>query len=270
MKFFGAGLAVVLVSLAQTPLGEAQVTVVGSSVREHSVREGGTAAGAIRLRNVGSAPASVRVQQRDYLFYADGTSLYPEPGSHERSNGRWIALATTDVEVGPGEEVEVGYRIAVPRDEGLEGTYWSMIMVEPTDPLPPVGGAGEEARLGVRTVLRFGIQVATHVGDARHRLRLGSPRLTRGPGNRQILSFELENAGAAAYRPKVSLELYDGGGALLETLEVQRGLLYPGTSALQRFELPAHSGTVEALVVVDTGAPEVFGGQFTLSLGATR
>ena len=45
----------------------------------------------------------------------------------------------------------------------------------------------------------------------------------------------------------------------------ERGLLYPGTSLRQEFRLGTlAAGTYKALVVVDTGGDQVFGGQFTL------
>lgn len=243
--------------------------VIGGSVQEREARPGDTYVGEIRLRNQGMDPKPVRIYQTDYLFYADGSNLYPALGSHPRSNGEWTTVTPTDVVVPGGEETAVTYEVIVPEQEGLGGTYWSMIMIEPTDqPGGESGSAGEPA-IGVRTTVRFGIQIATHVeGEAQHRLRLGNPRVSIGDGGTQSLEFELVNDGEVGYRPKVLLEMYDRSGVLAGTMEAQRGLLYPGTSAMQRFELSdLPAGAYQAVVVVDTGGLQVFGAQFDLTVG---
>lgn len=246
----------------------AQIMVVGSSVREDESAPGAQYTGEIRLRNQGAEPKPVRVYQTDYFFQADGTNLFPEPGSHARSNGAWITVAPTDLMVPAGEEMDVTYRVEVPADLARAGTYWSMIMVEPTEPLTDAPEDPERPAIGVRTTVRFGIQIATHVpGGAEHGLHLEDPQVTIGDEGDRHLRFELVNEGDVGYRPKVSVELYDDAGALVGTREAQRGLIYPGTSAVQQFDLnDLPAGSYEAVIVVDTGALKLFGAQFTLTL----
>lgn len=249
----------------------AQIMVVGNSVREDESVPGEKYSGEIQLRNQGAEDRPVRIYQTDYFFQADGTNLFPEPGSHSRSNGVWITVSPTDLLVPAGEEMDVTYQVEVPSDLAEAGTYWSMIMVEPTDPLTDAPEDPEQPAVGVRTTVRFGIQIATHVpGEAEHRLRLGDPRVTVGDEGGRHLRFELVNEGDVGYRPKVSVELYDETGVLVATLEAQRGLIYPGTSAMQGFDLgDLPGGSYEAVVVVDTGALKLFGAQFTLTLNST-
>lgn len=247
----------------------AQIMVVGNSVQEQQAASGERYTGEIRLRNQGTEAQPVRIYQTDYLFYADGTNLYPTAGSHPRSNGEWITISPMDLVVPGGEEVDVTYEVAVPAGGELAGTYWSMIMVEPTEAIVDIPEETPEPVVGVRATVRFGIQVATHVpGEAQHALRLGNPRVTVDEGGSRSLEFQLVNEGGVGYRPAVSVEMYDDMAVLVATLEAQRGLIYPGTSALQRFDLSnLPGGSYEAVVVVDTGALEVFGAQFTLTLG---
>lgn len=258
------------VALAPESAG-AQIMVVGNSVQEREAAPGERYTGEVRLRNQGTEAKPVRVYQTDYLFYADGTNLYPDPGSHPRSSGEWVTVTPTDLVVPGGEEVGVTYQVTVPAGPDLGGTYWSMIMVEPTEPITDAPEDPDRPAIGVRTVVRFGIQVATHVaGEAEHRLRLGDPRVTVEDDGARHLRFELVNEGDVGYRPKVSVEMYEETGVLVATFEAQRGLIYPGTSTLQRFDLSdLPGGSYEAAVVVDTGALQVFGAQFTLNLGST-
>lgn len=247
----------------------AQVVVVSNSVQEHRAVAGESHSGVIRLRNNGGEAKEVRVYQTDYLFYADGRSEYADPGSHARSNARWLRVRPVSLVVAAGDQAEVHYTATVPvaGREPVTGTYWSMIMVEPVE---PVEAGPQQSGIGVRTVVRFGIQIATHVGagSAVHRVQLGTPQVVVAADGTRALELELGNNGEMGYRPKVTLELYDAGGGLVARIEEQRGLLYPGTGTLQRFPLgDLGQGNYEALLVVDTGAPDMFGGQFRLTIG---
>lgn len=248
---------------------EGQIMVVGNSVQEQDIAPGERHGGRIRLRNQGTADVPVRIYQRDYVFQADGTNLYPSPGSLPRSNATWMAVSPSDLVVPAGEEVDVSYQVTVPADPTLAGTYWSMIMVEPTE--ADRDAAAARGSVGLRAIVRFGVQVATHIGDAPpHRLRLANPNLTAAGEGERHLAFELVNEGDAGFRPKVSVDVFDQQGNVAASVEDQRGLLYPGTSALQHVPLGDLSpGVYEAVVVVDTGALEVFGGQFKVTLGSS-
>lgn len=257
-------------ALALSPAAAvAQVVVVSESVQEHEVAPGSSHTGRVELRNRGAEAAEVRVYLADYLFFADGRTVYPEPGSHARSNAPWVQVTPSSVVIPPGERAAIEYAVDVPVSIPPSGTHWSILMVEPIRGATSDGEnpAGEPA-LGVQTMVRFGIQLATHVGDAEHLLDIANARVVREEDGSRHLEFEVVNEGEQGYRPEVFLELYDGTGTMVATYTEQRGLLYPGTSALQRFELnDLPEGAYQALVVVDTGAPEVFGAQFDLTAG---
>ncbi|MEX1184195.1 MAG: hypothetical protein WEF86_13265 [Gemmatimonadota bacterium] len=122
-------------------------------------------------------------------------------------------------------------------------------------------------------MVRFGIQVATHLAGetAVHRVRLGTPRVVVGEDGMRTLEVRLANDGEMGYRPNVTMELYEAQGTVIAERAEQRGLLYPGTSTMQRFTLgELQAGEYEALLVVDTGAPDMFGGQFRLTIGRER
>ena len=252
--------------------GDAQVMVVSNAVQEREALPGETYGGTIRLRNTSAEMQEVRVYQTGYLFHADGRSLHVAPDSQPRSNAGWMGVTPTSLVIAAGDEVDVGYTVSVPKAGVSAGTYWSMIMVEPLARDVPDGRAAGAPSVGVRTVLRFGIQIATHVsGEVAHQLGIENARVASGTTGERELTFELINTGVAAYRPNVSVEIFDAQGVAIATLQEQRGLMYPGTSTLQRFALAdLPPGQYEALVVVDTGSPEVFGAQIRLIVAAAR
>ena len=61
------------------------------------------------------------------------------------------------------------------------------------------------------------------------------------------------------------VEVYDAGGVLRAKGRQSRGLLYPGTSLRQHYDLGAlAAGTYKVLVFADTGVEPVFAAQFNV------
>jgi hypothetical protein len=248
----------------------AQITVAGTAVEERAARPGESYSGTLTLHNAGKETEEARVYLTDYTFAADGRSAYGAPGSVPRSSARWIVFSPAQVSIPAGGEATVGYTVTLPADAGLAGTYWSMLMVEGIErgsAESAAPGARERVRMGIRPTIRHGVQIATTVqGTGTPAVRFDGTR-AYGTGGAKMLELDLSNAGDVAYRPEIRVELYDGAGRAAGSFTSKRGLLYPGTSLRQTFELGAlPAGDYQALVVADAGGEEVFGAQYRLKL----
>jgi hypothetical protein len=240
-----------------------QIAVVGSTVEEHTAAPGQTYEGTILIRNLTATPQAVRIYQTDYHFFADGTSHFDAAGSTPRSNAAWIKPSASSIVVPPNSETTIGYSIAVPKIDSLRGTYWSALMVEGAPSAPP---AAANKQVGLGAVVRYAVQLATHLPSAGSRKVAfqNQTQSTDSTGHR-IVELEVENIGDRGYRPSMWVELYNDAGTLLGRREQQRGLLYPSTSLRQRFEFDAlPAGTYKAVVFADTGDDAVFATQYTL------
>jgi hypothetical protein len=260
---------ILFVVLAAPRAAAAQLTVLGSGVEEHPARPGETYSGTLRVRNDGAESAEARIYQTDYTFAADGTTRYGTPGSLPRSNARWITFSPAQLRIPPGGEAVVGYVVSVPADEALGGAFWSMLMVEgiaPGSAASTEASARARVQVGVRPTVRYGVQIATAIGSAAPRVAFSNARAYEG-GRGKVLELDLTNAGETAYRPEIRVELFDAAGRAAGTFTSRRGLLYPGTSLRQRFELGAlPAGSYQAMVVADAGGDQVYGAQYTLRL----
>ncbi len=250
----------------------AAIVVLGALSQEKTVEVGKTYQGAIRVRNPGDTPQTVRIYQTDYRFFSDGRNLYGEPGKDPRSNANWITLSPTLLTIPPKEEVAVNYRIAVPADKSLRGTYWSMIMVEGTGdagsvPLAAVSG---KARIAVRQVIRYGVQVVTDIGDTGTRNLKLNARLVRADGKR-LLQVDVANTGERWLRPSLWAQLFDEKGKFIGKFAGASARVYPGTSIRKSIDLSSVSvGTYKALVVADAHEDSVYGATYTLKLGREK
>jgi len=258
-----AGLAAAAVLLAAAP-ANAQIAVLGSTVEERMAAPGESYTGMILVTNPTTADQRARIYQTDYAFAADGTSDFGEPGSNPRSNTSWITTSNRTLVIPAGGQAAVSYTVRVPTRPGLQGTYWSAIMVEGTPTAPPVVGGNA---VGVGSVIRYAVQVATHIQNSgSRRINFATPQLVPDSAG-QALELDVTNTGERAYRPVLWVELYDSTGALSARLEQVRGLVYPGSSVRQRFALRGlEAGAYKAVVFADTGDDSIFAAQYRLDL----
>ena len=261
-----------LVSVALAALfplsATAQIAVVGSTVEERVVAPGDSYVGTIVVRNLTNQDQPVRIYQTDYQFFADGTSHFDDPGTKARSNAKWITPTVRSLLIPPMSEMTVSYSVKVPAGDSLAGTYWSAVMVEGA-PTEAGRSSGGRPQVGVGAVMRYAVQVATHIKSTGSRKVefANSKFLTDTTTGAQSFEVEVRNAGERAYRPALWIEVYDEQGALKANARQERGLLYPGTSLKQVFQLGKLArGTYRAVVFADSGEDSVFASQFTLKL----
>jgi hypothetical protein len=158
----------------------------------------------------------------------------------------------------------------VPDDARLTGTYWSILMVEPLDPGSPESSAPapkDNVTVGMRQVLRYAVQVVTHIGQTGSRkLKFAKVQLAAKDGMRQLL-VDAENTGERWLRGTLWVELYGAGGALVGRFDALRLRIYPGTSVRYTVDLAGvTAGTYKALIVIDCGGDDVFGANLNLVL----
>jgi hypothetical protein len=241
----------------------AQIAVVGELTHEYVVEAGVRYEGRIDIINTADRVVEVSVTQTDYLFFADGSNVYGPPGSVQRSNAPWITLFLPPrLLVEPGATATVFYSIEVPDGSTLAGTYWSVLMVAPVPP-PQESTTGIE----IQTVLRYGIQVVTHVGDSGARvIQIISRDLVRLETG-VVLQLDVQNTGERWVRPNVWVDVYDEQGALIGRFDGERQRIYPGCSVRYRLQFGLLAGgKYKALVVFDNGDDYVWGAQYSLEL----
>jgi len=254
--------------MQHTP-AEASVSVIGSLTHEKIAQPGETYEGSIVINNSDSEPKEVKIYQTDYLFFSDGRNEYGDPGKGPRSNATWITFGPKRIVVPAKESTKVNYKVKVPQDAGNTGTYWSVLMVEgvgkesPESSLP----SKNKPKIGVQTILRYGIQIVTQIGDTGSRkMKFLDSRLMKEHGN-VFFQVDIENTGDRWLRPSLWVELYNEEGNYIGKFEGGRLRVYPGTSV--RYKVPlgiASRGKYKALVVADCGGEDVFGGVYAIKI----
>lgn len=251
---------------------EAQVSVIGELGQDREAKPGDTYDGVITIKNDSDEPQEAKIYQTDYTFFSNGTNNYGEPGSHPRSNARWITFSPSFVKLPPRATLSINYTVAVPKDlqgKPLVGTYWSMLMVEgiPREsPESSSGRANKRAEMGILQTIRYGIQIATHIAQSgERRVELRDPKVLPKESGGRVFQVDIENTGDIGIRPDVYLELFDEQGTPAGKFYGARFRIYPGTSVRQTIDLSTvKPGTYKTLVIVDAGADEIFAAQYNL------
>jgi hypothetical protein len=248
----------------------ASVLVMGPLVQEHTLQPGTEATGSFEIYNPEDRPQEIRIYQTDHFPQADGGIVYGEPGKLPRSNARWIAYTPQRLVLPAREKVKISYTVRAPADRSLRGTYWSVLMVEGVPESSPesVLGGPEQPKVAIRQVVRYAIQVISHVGTgAKRELRFARIRLLQET-NKRALAVQMDNTGEQMLIGRLWVELYDGAGKMVTRLESEPKRLYPGASAGFLLDLVGlEQVTYKALVVVDCGGDDVFGASVNLVLG---
>lgn len=244
------------------------IVVIGELARATSVEPGESFNGVIFLKNTDARPVGVSVFQTDYLFHADGTNAYGEPGSVKRSNASWITVTPTRLKIGAGETVPVRYQGTVPAEPEEDGTYWSMIMIEPSSvPAIAPDGKPDQVAVGLQTNIRFGVQIVTEVGHSgTASLRVLDKRLVQGEAGR-VLELDIGNDGDRLLIPAMTIELFDQNGVSVGFFEAEASRIYPNCSVRKRVDLTRMpAGRYAAMVLLDSGDLQVMGARYDLEL----
>ena len=249
----------------------AQVSVIGELSQDKDAKPGDSYSGVIVVRNDTNEPQEAKVYQTDYSFQCDGTNNYGDPGTQPRSNAKWVAFSPSYLTLPPLATLAVNYSVTVPKDvEGkkLVGTYWSMLMVEGIQK-----GSAESSRpqkdkkaqMGIMQTIRYGIQIASTIANTGTKKIEFLGVTIDTTGGKRALRIDIKNTGEIGMRPDVTLQLFDVQGAPLGKFPGVKYRIYPGTSVRQLIDVSSvPKGTYKALVVVDAGGDDVYGGQYTL------
>ena len=266
-------LRTLLVLLALAAPASAQILVYGGLARDRAAAPGEVYDEVVEVHNPTAEPQQARLYLTDYSFASDGSNAYGAAGTMARSSAGWVAFAPPVLTVPAGESVDVTVTVSVPDTLAEAGSYWSMLMVEAI----PSGSAestlgdeadegGERFQLGVTERIRYGVQIATHVGDAAPDVQIVAADLGDDEGTR-VLTADVANVGQRMIVGSVYVDVFGADGSALGRIQGTASRIYPGTSVRHRVALEGlEPGTYEALLVIDGGEEGVFGAQYTLEL----
>jgi hypothetical protein len=262
LKSWSTYLIVFLIT-SMTHLQSSSLLVPGALTHEKKVSLKETIESSIPIQNDGDTPIKVRVTLSDYSFNFKGESSFPEKGSTSRSNATWIKTNKTFFEVAPHTTYSFPYTIDVPSDPSLQGSYWSIFLIEPVE--EQLATPDQDQSLGVQTIVRYGVQVLTHIGQSgEYNLKVLNKKITK-EGEKKTFFLDVDNIGTLAQSPLLTLELINSLGKKMGRFECAKQRILPTCSTSYQVDLSTvPAGKYKAMVILDHGDGALFGAQYDL------
>lgn len=210
-----------------------------------------------------NTPEFVELKLCDYGCNSEGQHFFEEVGTQPRSNGSWINLNTLRETINPGEQKEIYFTIQVPKDKPLKGSYWSVLLIEPSNPLHTLAEAKDGIQLQVK--VRYAYHIVTNIGEGIPSIKILNKGLENSAGIKYFI-VDTQNNGDLFLNPKMTVKLYNNKGKLERTLETQTERLYPGSSV--RFMANADGlldGKYTAFLLFDNGDGRIFGDTYQIT-----
>jgi len=246
------------------PLGAfASVEVIGSLKQVYTSNPGDIIKGQILIQNNDETPQEVKIYQTDFLFNYQDNTYYNDLGANPRSNAGWLEYSPKTVVLKSKEARNIDYEITVPKKDSINGTYWSIIMVEGVTPINP----DQKGDISIRTVTRYAVQIVNELSNkGKGSLKFAEPTLVKGDEKKLYLAVDLTNDGDHYIAPEVNIELYDENGTLVKTITAPKRGIYPTTSVRFKLDLEGlpSKKTYTAMIVAAGADNDVFGLEYTL------
>jgi len=242
----------------------ANILVLNGLTHETASQPGGTYKERIEIQNSGTEKKDVQVYIRDYWFSYTGESRHDEPGTMKRSNASWINYNPQLLTLEPNEKGYIDFEVNIPQNDSLNGTYWSVIMIEGIT--PPDTTAGSRG-VKINTAIRYAVQIITNIGETgNYDLQFLGMELAQET-NQKVLKVAVENTGDYILKPEMSLEIFDADGNSKGVYKADRRKTLPGTSITASIILEGiEPGKYTAILVADCDEDHIYGTNISLEI----
>lgn len=217
----------------------------------------------LTLTNEKEKPEEVHISQADYKYNSSGENFFENPDTLDRSNAKWIELETHTVLLDPGQSKDVSYTVRVPNNSQLNGSYSSVLLIEPKEPIATLN---EDNNLTLEVKVRYAHQPVVNIGSLNRSIKLLDTQLVVDESGHQV-KIDIENNGNTHLYPQPVLKFYDKSGQLVKTLQSTPQNLLPNNSV--RYTIPVQdipAGEYLGLLLLDVGNGKLFAEKLSIVL----
>lgn len=225
----------------------------------------------VRLINENDASEQVDLKLVDYTCNDDGQHFFNESALNDvsarqpRSNLGWVRLGQDRVTLEPHEERDIYYELEAPTDPCLNGSYWSVLLIEPASITSAKNP--DQKGLQINVKIRYGHHIVTNIGEGAPKIKILKKEIQEVSGI-PYLCIHVVNEGNLYFNPTLTVRLYDKEGKLEKTLGPCSDRLYPGNPQcffLSLQELPENrrAEKLTGFILFDGGKDLLFMDRFT-------
>lgn len=244
---------------------QATVTVINGLTHVHSGSSGDVIFGEVILLNNSDSEQRVRFDLSEAIFTCDNGRKFVEDNPHNQSATDWYKSELNELSLAPYERYTYRYKISIPDNHTLSGTYWTVLMVSVEAPIK------EEVlnnSVGLNTKIRYAVALLTHVNSLDDvNLQFNDVMLDQVSDiTRNQLDVKVQNFGSFVEGVVLTLEVYDANGNRIHKIKSDRNMVFPGVCRnykLDISEIPP--GEYQCLLLADS-RKEFVGTNLSISL----
>ncbi|WP_304232213.1 hypothetical protein [Jiulongibacter sediminis] len=253
-------LALIVFSLFVTHSSLASIVIKNGLTHVHGITKGGEDTGKIIVKNESAKSTKILIYKMDLLTQCGQNSSYILHEDFKYSLEDWLSMTIEEKVLDAGEEFTFFYKIQTP-ENAETGSYWSMIMVEGTDPYTEKQANG----VSVNSIVRYGIQVVADIGF-KEESNLSVADIQMENSETPSLDVIVQNNGAFSEKVRLYLEVYNEDGEQIATIKGLSRRVYPRMCSDYKLVLESlQKGTYEAVLVMDNGK-DLFASNISLEI----
>jgi len=240
------------------------VGILNGLIHEINVVPGNTYKGFIEMNNSSLGEQVVTLYQTDIETSFTGETFYSDTLNNQRSNLKWIILNSSNITLAEKEIRTIEFEISVPNNDSLYGSYWSVIMIEPRD---PIHIQKDDRGFSIQSKIRYAIQIVCNMGETGVTdLKFLNISQSFREGKR-LLEVDVQNTGDVIVNPTLSLELFDELGNSPPILRVENKRVFPNSSKKYIINVDdIKPGLYQGILMADCGTDDLFGVNLTLNI----
>lgn len=234
------------------------IVVSGPLSYVYSGKHGDKVEGQIRIYNQSEKPQRVMLKFYDCPYYSqkDQGYIYPEVGSDARSNAHWFNLEKNIITLAGLSSYDIPIKGVIPSGKDHEGSYYSILMVEPELEDKTL----DKEKPMVRSLVRYALHIVTTIeGTGTYDLKILKKEMKKEK-DKKTFEFEVENTGSNYFRPDVVVELYSESGEKIEPFKMSPVWLFPSKTKTYSIDISnLKKGKYQGLILFDQKGADFFG-----------
>jgi hypothetical protein len=270
----------VLALLALLP-NTAQAQRFSADIQSHKLEAapGDELSGTFGVSNFSSEPVTLNVLTGDWVreFTTESGTVVPyafkegHTGQEARSLVEWITFSPDKLTLEPGAEALISYRVEVPDDQELSGSYWGLFFIEEgkteeeikTEPAPDT-----HSQVGIKVKFRYILKIYVTIEDsAVAEPQFEAVEFSSENGNSTARST-IANPGPTFLMPTLIAQIRDAAGNVVYQSEEQKTTILPESSRTVAVGLPGlelAAAEYLLLLILDYGEPQLLAAQTKLT-----
>lgn len=244
----------------------AAVEINGDLVRDYYLRSGEEITGELSLINRSNEKKGVRLFILDYCQSQKNNIVFQEQNTNQRSNANWVKLLTAkQVVIEANAQKKIQYNIKAPDDLSLQGSFWSIIIIEQDGEILSKAPQ-EEIKTSLRHVIRYGIKIRTHL-DSKNKniIEIIDRELIFQKEQGYFFSMKLANQGDNFLNLEIKGEIYDLKGKFVKNTAEVNFVLYPKQEKSYLLALTdLNTGQYQVLIIINNQSGQSWAAYYTI------